>query len=512
MLCKKIKINLPIVVASLLKEEKTLNKINLKGTAIDSVFLTLARFITALSGIVVAKLLSTEFTLQEYGTYSQANLIIGTVTSLTIMGLCDATNYFYNAASDDEEKNRSIATIFGIQYIIGVFAAVIIMIFQIPIIHYFKNDELKKIIMFVAWMPVFENILPMLQVLFVSIGEARLIAVRNFFLSCARLIIVAVSCFITKEVYTIFFALLMLDIFQVVIFKKLLSNHGYGIDLKRFSVSLVPTILRFCIPMAIFVFVNSLNRDIDKYVIALLTNTETLGIYSNAARLLPFDMFTASFITVLVPIITRQVKANKDHDAFNSLRLFVRVCYYTTWILVIGAIVNAKELMLFLYDEKYLVGLPIFIVYLLVDLISLMGTTLVIVAKGKNNLLVPLSSLMLVLNFIFNIVSFKFLGLVGPAITTLFVTIVYTIIILVLSTKMLNSSFWNLFEWKDFFAFLIELCILSIVTMLLKKVFYQNNISYIVNFVVMYSFFVLSMLLINRNKLLKLFKQMNKLR
>ena len=77
--------------------------------------------------------------------------------------------------------------------------------------------------------------------------------------------------------------------------------------------------------MAVFVLVNSLNRDIDKYVIAFFTDTETLGIYSNAARLLPFDMITASFITVLAPIFTRQVKAEDNSKVLDTLKIFIRV-------------------------------------------------------------------------------------------------------------------------------------------------------------------------------------------
>ncbi len=358
-------------------------KTRLRGAAIDSVFLTFARFVTALSGIVIAKLLSTQFTLQEYGTYSQANLIITTVTAITILGLTDATNYFYNTAPDEETKTKYVATIFGMQYIIGILAAIVIMVVQVPIVQYFKNDDLKKVIMFVAWMPVFENILPMLQVLFVSVGQARLIAFRNFWVSCARLAVVSVACFITKEVRTIFAVLLVLDILQVIIFKKQLSDRGYGVDLKKFSAKLAPEILKFCIPMAVFVLVNSLNRDIDKYVIAFFTDTETLGIYSNAARFLPFDMITASFITVLAPIFTRQVKAEENSKVLDTLKIFIRVCYFSTWIFVVGAIVNARELMLFLYDEKYLSGLSVFVLYLFVDLV--MGTNTGYCCKREND-------------------------------------------------------------------------------------------------------------------------------
>lgn len=490
-----------------MKEKKIM-----KGAAIDSVFLTFARFVTALSGIVIAKLLSTQFTLQEYGTYSQANLIITTVTSITILGLTDATNYFYNTAPDEETKTKYVATIFGMQYIIGILAAIVIMIVQVPIVHYFKNDDLKKVIMFVAWMPVFENILPMLQVLFVSVGQAKLIAFRNLWVSCARLAVVAVACFVTKEVRTIFAVLLVLDILQVIIFKKQLSNRGYGVNLRKFSSKIVSKILKFCIPMAVFVLVNSLNRDIDKYVIAFFTDTETLGIYSNAARLLPFDMITASVITVLAPIITRQVKAGNNRNALDTLKTFIRVCYFATWIFVVGAIVNARELMFFLYDEKYLSGLSVFVLYLFVDLIRLMGTTQVIVAKGKTTSLMLLSIITLGMNFILNICAFKVLGNVGPAIITLVITIAYTVVILNFSASILHSNFLRLFAWKELLLFSSELIILAFLALILKSLLYKLGSTVTVTLIVTYGVFCFAAFLLNYKKVMSLLRTVNKLK
>ena len=487
-------------------------KTRLEGAAVDSVFLTFARFVTALSGIAVAKLLSTQFSLQEYGTYSQANLIITTVTAITILGLTDATNYFYNTESDKETKTRYMATIFGMQYMVGILAAIAIMIAQVPIVHYFKNKDLKKTIMFVAWMPVFENILPMLQVLFVSVGQAKLIALRNFWVSCARLAVVAVACFVTKEVRTIFAVLLILDVLQVIIFKKQLSNSGYSINLRKFSSKIVPEILKFCIPMAVFVLVNSLNREIDKYVIAFFTDTETLGIYSNAARLLPFDMITASVITVLVPIITRQVKAEDNRKALDTLKTFIRVCYYATWIFVVGAIVNARELMLFLYDEKYLSGLSVFVLYLFVDLISLMGTTQVLVAKGKTTFLMILSTVTLGLNSIFNTCAFKMFGIIGPAVITLIVTIAYTVAILNFSAVSLQGTFSQLFDLKELLVFSAELGVLAILCYVLKNALYKLGATFVVVLILTYGVFCLAALLLNYKKFMSLLRTVNKLR
>lgn len=59
-------------------------------------------------------------------------------------------------------------------------------------------------------------------------------------------------------------------------------------------------------------------------------HTEILSVYTNAAKVLPFDMLTASFLTVLIPIVTRQIRAERFEDARVTLKAYLRVGYLAT--------------------------------------------------------------------------------------------------------------------------------------------------------------------------------------
>ena len=223
-------------------------------------------------------------------------------------------------------------------------------------------------------------------------------------------------------------------------------------------------------------------------------------------------MITASFITVLAPIITRQVKAGNNRNALDTLKTFIRVCYFATWIFVVGAIVNARELMLFLYDEKYLSGLSVFVLYLFVDLIRLMGTTQVIVAKGKTTSLMLLSIITLGMNFILNICAFKVLGNVGPAIITLVVTIAYTVVILNFSASILHSNFLRLFAWKELLLFSSELIILAFLALILRSLLYKLGSTVTVTLIVTYGVFCFTTFWLNYKKVMSLLRTVNKLK
>ena len=71
------------------------------GAATSSILLMSVQIVTTILGLIITKLLSVNFSLKEYGTYSQALLVTTTVTSISILGLTNATNYFYNRTDDE---------------------------------------------------------------------------------------------------------------------------------------------------------------------------------------------------------------------------------------------------------------------------------------------------------------------------------------------------------------------------------------------------------------------------
>lgn len=109
-------------------------KIQLKGTSTDAILLAVIRLLTMLLGIFSTMLLSKALSLQIYGTYSQANLIVSIGTSFSILGLTDGTNFFFNKARDETECRENLNTIFAIQVAIGGLLGFLILICKRSII------------------------------------------------------------------------------------------------------------------------------------------------------------------------------------------------------------------------------------------------------------------------------------------------------------------------------------------------------------------------------------------
>lgn len=102
----------------------------LKGNSGNSVLLAVVKTFATVSGILSTMIMSHTLSLELYGTFSQTNLIVTTVTNLTALGLVDAVNYFYNRSNDEIVQKAYINTIMGFQTITGIIAGVLIVVYQ----------------------------------------------------------------------------------------------------------------------------------------------------------------------------------------------------------------------------------------------------------------------------------------------------------------------------------------------------------------------------------------------
>ena len=194
-----------------------MKKVSLKGASWDSMFLTFVRVITMFTTIITTKILSVGLSLSEYGTYSQANLVVSIGTSILMFGLGDALNYFYNNKNSDEsDRYRIVNTIFAAEVVMGVIFFAVVVLARDLIAAYFSNAALKALLALVAFRPMLDNLVYFYQILYVSTGKAKIIAVRNLVVSLLKVAIIYLSVYFLKSIVAIFAALLLIDILQLV--------------------------------------------------------------------------------------------------------------------------------------------------------------------------------------------------------------------------------------------------------------------------------------------------------
>ena len=483
------------------------------GASGDSFFLIFVRMVTLICSLLITRVLSGHFSLEEYGTYSQVMLLVTFISSVTIFGMMDGVNFFFCREKDEERRSSYISTIFFLQYLLSTIVALAVLACTVPIAKYFDNEKLKSLLIFAAVLPVLQNTISLLQIMFIAIGKAKMIAIRNLLVSAAKLLAIALACFVFDDIVILLLCQVAVDAMQTLCFFAILRNKGHKINVFHFDKKLVKEILQYCIPMAMFAVIKSLNRDADKFVISYFTNTETLAIYTNASKLLPFDIIMTSFCTVLLPYITRYIADKKYENAQCLYKSFLELSCISTVILAVGAICVAPELIRFLYTQKYAeyaFAIIVFIIYTIVDVLSVLNITMILSAAGKTKTILFASLGTFFANILLNIVLFSVMGEAGPALATLLVTLAQGVIFLSLSANEIKTKTWDLFDIKYIVFFVLQTVACLCLAVVLRSFLLSKDVHYLVVMFVSYGAFVLVLFLCNGKRFFRCLQAINK--
>lgn len=482
------------------------------GAAINSMLLAFVKIITSLLSMATTRILCSILSETQYGTYAQVLLIVSTIASITILGMTDAVNYFYNKYYGTRKANEYVATIFFLQLIVSFFGFVFVFAGKDFIVQYFGNSSIENLLVFAAILPFINNLLSMLQVLFISIGKAKLIAFRNLIVSILNLCCFSIGCYVTNNIRILLAITVSLNVLQILYLVIVLTKNGLIIKFRDINISFSGEIFKYCIPMEMFILTNALARDMDKYVISGYESTEVVAMYTNAAKVLPFDIIMTSFLTVLIPIITKLLGEKNKKEASALYSDFLMFSCITTMIMAAGVIPIAENVVLFLYSSKYIDATPIFRVYVMVDIIRFMSLSLVLSASGKTKLLMKISIGSLLANLILNIILYKIFGVIGPSIATLLIMFVSGLLMIHFSAATMGAKMHEILNVKVLLSHLIKITVLCMAEGLLKHILDGFIDNYFVTLVVCFGTYFILAILIFKNQIIYNFTKLNERR
>lgn len=477
--------------------------------AVDSAALTVIKILSLGTGIVSTMILSHTLPLVEYGTYSTGSLIIHVATPISALGLLDAVNYYYNGKAE-RDRNGYVNTIIALVLLCGLAIGALILLGRGAIAEYFHNPALESICLYLVFRPVLGNLGECLANLQVSIGKAKVVAFRNGLISILKLAAVLFTALYTKDIVTIFICMLVVEAASVFLYYTVLKRSQVHIRLLQSDFSKVKEILAYCVPMGLYIQINTISRDLDKFVIGFFENTDRLAIYSNCAAKLPLNMLSSSMMIVVIPILTRCI-GNRDYqDAAQLFRGSMKIGYTCTLSLGVIVMVLARQAVQFLYGEKYLPGLGVFMLYTVVDMLNFVSFSLVLAASGRTRTLMAVSCFALLANLILNFGFYAAFGFIGPAIATVFVTLAANLILLKLSGRSLNVRLVELFDFRHVRKLLIQLLAAAVFVAVLRQRACEWGIHYAVILIVLGASGAGGLLILNLKEIRNTFHSLNR--
>ena len=489
-----------------------MKKISLRGASWDSMFLAFSKVLTLLFSIVSAKILSNGLTLQEYGTYSQANLVYSIGSSLILLGLVDAMNYFFNRRGegiDDELRARIVNTVFFCEIAVGVVLAGFIVFGRDLLAAYFSNDAVKVLLPVVALLPMLANIVYFYQVLYVAVGKAKSMALFNLCLTLTRIVTIYFAVYWLKNLILIYLVMLAMDFVQVLIFHFELHKKGVHIHPLRISPRHIKPIFAYGLPMGVYAITSTLSRDLDKLVIGRLGGTEELAIYTNCSKILPLEVFVSSFAVVLIPYIYRRVTEGRQKESAELFSSYLKVGYYSVWTLGTMVLVAPATIISFLYADAYVTGLPVFILYIFDSMLRFASVHLILTAAGKSKRIMAYSIASLGINLVLNIFFYYIWGMIGPAIATLIAAFIYAFLILNSTIKIIQAKWSDIFNWREVLWFVTTLAVIWAMSFVLNQLLCTWGLHRYLSMILSMAVFGLSVLALHYKKIFGVLKQIN---
>lgn len=489
-----------------------MKKINIKGASWDSLFFAVAKVLTVLASIVSVKILSTGLALEEYGTYAQASLIDSLGISIISLGFLDALNYYFNRKDEniDEDMQRKIInTIFSCEIVLGIVFALVIVLGQEFVAKYFNNPAIKILLPVVSLLPTFSNIVLYYKRMLIGVGYAKIMAVISLVVVLVRIATIYISVYTIKNLLIIFAIIMIMDVIQIALCEFLLRKQKKGINPFKISLKHIKPILIYSLPMGVYAMTSSFSRELGKLVVGRMGGTEELAIYTNCSKALPLDIIVTSFAVVLIPYIYSRVAEGKKEESIDLFSSYMKVGYYSVWTLATMLLVAPSTVVSFLYADAYVVGTPVFVIYVFDSMMRFASMHLILTAAGKTKQIMIYSITSLVLNLILNILFYYVMGIIGPAVATLISAAVYMYLILSDTTKTIGAKWSEVFDFKDVTVFAASLVVMWAITFVLNRVLVRIGLHVYVSMIISMAVFGLSILGLHFKKIFGVLKKIN---
>ena len=458
----------------------------------NSAMLVFVRTVTMLVGIVQTMILSRTLSKADYGTYSQALLITSFSAPFFSLGLENAVNYFFNKSAKIEIKEKFINTIFMISVLSGLVCGLLILTLQNRIVGYLGNLAVRGLILWIAFRPCLQNLIALYQPLFISNGDAAIIAKQNLIISIIQVGVIGGVSYFSNDIRLIFILLLLLDIIQLFCFAYIYQKRKFAIAVFKADFSLIGEVLKYALPMLLAASLSTISLNIDKLMISGLMSTEEYALYSNVSKELPFAFIVSSFTAVVAPLIIRYVNGGKNEEFKSLWSAYLEVGYKVTWPLCVGAAILAPEMIEVLYSETYLSseGIQVFRIYTAASMMRFTYFGMIPTALGRTDIVLKYSIISCLINICLNYPMYLLFGMPGPAVATVVSLVISAILYFNASTKLVYISLWEVLKPKKIMRIFMEMILCGVIVRVITSAIENVCSSVFINLLLCFTFFI----------------------
>lgn len=274
---------------------------------------------------------------------------------------------------------------------------------------------------------------------------------------------------------------------------------------KRLKKHIIPVLVFFSNSIATVIYLNS-----DITMLGIICGNGAVGVYTVASKIYTIlKALISSTIVVTIPRFTSYLSQNKKKEYNEQLNKLVNILFLIIIPIIVGTIMEAKNIILCLSGEEYLYGIPSLIVLsmtIFFAVYSCLFVYSVLIPQRKEKVFMMSTIASAVVNIMLNFILIPKMGTIAAALTTLISEIIVFAITGLYAIRLVNFklSICNVYS-----SCLGGACIVAICYMLNSL-----NLHYFISMVLAviisgFTYLVIN-ILINRQMLKELLKLGNK--
>lgn len=417
-------------------------------------FISIGRFLRALSKLLLLIILVRLLSQFDYGTYRQVIMLYSLISVILILGIPTSIYYFLPKLKEDEVKTfvlQSQIVLFFLGLLLG-------FVFFLSSRYWgtiFNNDSLPAYLKIFALYPIFDFPIQAIAPILICFDRHRAAAIFNVMFAVNDLFAVVIPLLLGYSLYTAFLWLAIVSALQMIFAVVYVVRVMGGLH-RFFNISMLREQMTYSVPLGLSSIVTIISRELDKFIISLYFLPQVFAVYAVGAKELPFvTIIPYAVASTLFPKFVLLHEEKKIDQFFDLWHKSIRKVSLLILPFFPFFLITAKEVVTILYTSDYLAAVPVFQIYLFLLLIHIAAFDSLILSMGYSKIVLFSTIIGLLLNVIFNVIFIKLFGFVGPAIATILVTFSITGYFLYVIKSKLEVTWNEIFPWRLYFNILI---------------------------------------------------------
>ena len=414
-----------------------------------AIFTATGRVLAMLCSFAMPIFLTRFLTKADYGLYSQFYTLLTFCGSIFAFGIQSNLYYFLPKADDSKKKSILGNTLF----LLSASAVVAAILLEIPAISrtLIKDDSLFQYIHLITICVLFYIPTTILHPLFVIRKDRAISVIFPPLEILLKVVLVIVSGLIFGTLYAIFVSIVIL---QIVLFLATLvyaMHPVWKIDAKWISAVDFKPQLSYALPFGLSVLLATLFRQFDKLLCIAYITPEEYAIYSLAFFGIPG--IQQIYDSVCEVNLLNMTKAYQDGDTEGTIRQYQNFCSKMlsfTVPLILIVFLYSKDIILFLFTEKYEPATPFFQIYIFSFIIGTIGAGTVLRASGKTRYTLRAYLYTLPIYLPLTYLGIRYYGLWGAITAAMMGIILPKLFQISFEKNILGVSLAKYMPWKDF--------------------------------------------------------------